>query len=241
MSDTQRRGCTSEAGTDAEREWRRQVCEVVVERSRAIEHKLERYAVASLEVLVTALEARDPFMAGHSQRIAHLSASLADALGHPQDEVEAVRLAGRLHDIGMLVISDRVVNREGPLAPEEREQIRQHPVVGDQLLQPFPHLWEVGRFVRGHHERWDGTGYPLGLAGDAIPVSARLMAVADVYDALISRRVYKPPFFHDQAVAMIRAERGKHFDPDIVDAMLEIVDDFHAIARRFRDDEDAID
>lgn len=88
----------------------------------------------------------------------------------------------------------------------------------------------------GHHERWDGSGYPQGLAGDAIPVSARLMAVADVYDALISRRVYKPPFPHEQALEMIAAEKGRHFDPDLVDALMRVAGDFAAIARNFRDE-----
>jgi putative two-component system response regulator len=88
----------------------------------------------------------------------------------------------------------------------------------------------------GHHERWDGSGYPEGLAGEAIPVSARLMAVADVYDALISRRVYKAPFPHEQAIEMIVAEKGSHFDPDIVDALLLVASDFAAIARNFSDE-----
>lgn len=224
MSDTMPRNRPAEPGMDTEREWRRQVCEVVGERSRAIEQKLERYAVASLEVLVTALEARDPFMSGHSLRIAHLSASLADALGHPQDEVEAVRLAGRLHDIGMLVISDRVVNREGPLTPGEREQVRQHPVVGDQLLQPFPHLWEVGRFVRGHHERWDGSGYPDGLAGHSIPWGARILSVAETYDALVTSRSYRQEVRGpEDAARELERLSGTALDPEVVAALSSVI------------------
>jgi len=206
------------AGTQARLE------RMIEERAHALERKVEQFAAASLEVLVTSLEARDPFMAGHSVRVAQLSATLADALGHPENDVEAVRLAGRLHDIGMLVISDRVVNREGPLTPAELDQVRQHTLVGHQLLLPYPHLGDVARFVRGHHERWDGAGYPDGLAGEAIPWGARIIAAVEVYDALVTRRAYRQETLSPAAAfAEVRALAGKSLDPEVCAALGRVV------------------
>jgi response regulator RpfG family c-di-GMP phosphodiesterase len=161
--------------------------EVLEERER-----LEQLATSALEVLVTILEAKDRFMAGHSVRVAQLAASIASELGHPDDEIEQVRTAGRLHDLGMIVVRDRVLNKQGPLTEEEFEEIRHHPLAGYELLQPHPNLTEVARFVRSHHERVDGGGYPDGLAGDQIPWGARILAAAEIYDALITDRVYRP-------------------------------------------------
>lgn len=208
----------------ADGHWRRVVEEMLEERSQALARKLEQFAAASLEVLVTSLEARDPYMSGHSVRVAQLSASLADALGHPEDDVEAVRLAGRLHDIGMLVISDRVVNREGPLTPEEFDQIRQHTLVGHQLLQPYPHLGDVARFVRGHHERWDGGGYPDGLRGDDIPWGARIIGVVETYDALVTKRAYRSETrTPGEAHAEVQELAGKSLDPTVCGALGRVI------------------
>jgi len=203
---------------------REQLASMIEARAQILERRIEQFAAASLEVLVTSLEARDQFMAGHSVRVAQLSASLADALGHAEDEVEAVRLAGRLHDIGMLVISDRVVNREGPLTPAEYDQVRQHTLVGHQLLQPYPHLGDVARFVRGHHERWDGAGYPDGLAGEAIPWGARIIAAVEVYDALVTRRAYRREILTPEAAfAEVQVLAGKSLDPAVCAALGRVV------------------
>ena len=240
---------------------------LVAERTREIvrqaqeltrrDHQLIAAQGAIIGALCTLAEMRDNETGNHIRRTQSYVRALAERLRpHPRfknelndDSIRSLYISAPLHDIGKVGIPDAILRKPGRLTPREWEVMQRHAEYGrDAIERAALELGEEGVFLRyareiahGHHERWDGTGYPLGLAGDAIPVSARLMAVADVYDALISRRVYKPPFFHDQAVAMIRAERGKHFDPDIVDAMLEIVDDFHAIARRFRDDEDAID
>lgn len=200
------------------------VARMIEEQTQAMERRIEQFAAASLEVLVTSLEARDPYMAGHSVRVAQLSASLADALGRSEDEVEAVRLAGRLHDIGMLVISDRVINREGPLTAAEFDQIRQHTLVGHQLLQPYPHLADVARFVRGHHERWDGAGYPDGLAGEAIPWGARIIGAVETYDALVTRRAYRHDILSaDAAFAEMQELAGKALDPEVCAALSRVV------------------
>lgn len=202
----------------------RLVGEVLEERLAAMDRRIELFAAASLEVLVTALEARDPFFSGHSQRVAQLSASLADALGHPEEEVELVRLAGRLHDIGMLWMSDRLVQKEGPLSPTEREQVQQHPVVGCHILTPYPHLSEVRRFVRSHHERWDGSGYPDGLAGESIPWGGRIVAVAESYDAMVTTRAHRREVLsRADATREVQRLGGTAFDPAVVAALAGLV------------------
>ena len=149
-----------------------------------------------------------------------------------------------LHDIGKVGIPDRVLLKPGKLDAEEWAIMKTHAQLGADALahaerdvaQPVAFLKCAEQIARSHHERWDGSGYPDGLAGEAIPLPARLMALADVYDALISQRVYKPPFPHEQAYAMIVAERGRHFDPDVVDAFIDCHDDLYAVALRFADD-----
>jgi putative nucleotidyltransferase with HDIG domain len=217
-------------GRIAETEWRRRTEGEILARHTALERRLEQFAVASLDVLVTALEARDPFMSGHSMRVAQLSASLADGLGHTEEEVESVRLAGRLHDIGMTVISEQVLNRKGPLTAAERDQIRQHPVLGQQMLQPYAHLAQAARFVRGHHERWDGRGYPDGLRGEEIPWGARILAVAETYDALVTSRAYTVGVLTpNEARIQLQSEAGTVFDPATIEALAGVVGNRRAL------------
>src|SRR5213082_738866 len=148
--------------------------------------KLERISVATLEALVNALEAKDPYMRGHSARIADLSATIAHQLGLPEEQVEQVRIAGRLHDIGKIGTREAVLNKDGPLTPDEFEHVKQHVVIGSQILAPLAHLGIIIGGVRHHHERWDGTGYPDGLRGETIPLAARIIGAGEVYDALSS-------------------------------------------------------
>ena len=144
-----------------------------------------------------------------------------------------------LHDIGKVGIPDAVLHKPGKLNTDEWAIMKLHCEMGRDAIactNEFSFLRLAREIAYTHHERWDGSGYPQGLVGDAIPLSGRLMAIADVYDALISKRVYKQPFSHEQAIAMMSVERGKHFDPDMLDAMLEIADNFHAIALQFQCD-----
>jgi putative two-component system response regulator len=153
-----------------------------------------------------------------------------------------------LHDIGKVGIPDKILLKPGKLTPEEFEIMKTHTTLGRdaiehaerQLGTPVEFLKLAKEIALSHQEKWDGSGYPEGLAGEAIPVAARLMAVADVYDALISRRVYKPPFTHDRAVEMIAEGRGRHFDPDVTDAFLEIREEFRTIALKFADSDNDI-
>ncbi|MGH7537027.1 MAG: HD domain-containing phosphohydrolase, partial [Gemmatimonadales bacterium] len=143
--------------------------------------RLERVSVATLEVLINTLEAKDPYLRGHSARVADLAATIAAQYGLPDDEIEQVRLAGRLHDIGKIGTREDVMNKHGPLTPEEHDHIKQHVVIGSQILAPLEHLGPVIDAVRSHHERWDGTGYPDGRRGEEIPLLGRLLGAAEVW------------------------------------------------------------
>jgi putative two-component system response regulator len=154
-----------------------------------------------------------------------------------------------LHDIGKVGIPDHILLKPGRFTPEEFEVMKAHTTLGrDAIINAEQRLGISVDFLTyakeiaySHQEKWDGSGYPEALAGDAIPISARIMAVADVYDALISRRPYKNPFPHDKAVQMIIDGRGTHFDPDMVDAFVELQDEFLAISQRYADSEAEIE
>lgn len=151
-----------------------------------------------------------------------------------------------MHDMGTIGIPDRILLKPGPLTPAEFEIIKTHTTLAREAIEQAEHalgyraelLQMIKELAYSHHERWDGSGYPQGLAGEQIPLSARLLAIADVYDALISERVYRAGLPHDQAVATIFQGRASQFDPDMVDAFIEIQDDFHTIAERFTDNEE---
>lgn len=194
----------------------------------------------------------EPGEAGnHIVRIQHYARALAIKLktsatyGRPMSDV-AINLlvrAAPLHDIGNSGIPDRVLLKPGPLSPEELSLVRTHCAIGCAVIDQIKagaglstQFLEVARDIVGcHHERWDGKGYPQRLAGEAIPLQARIMALADAYDALTSDRVYRSGVAHDRAVQQIFQDRGEHFDPDMVDALIEIQDEFAAIARRHVD------
>lgn len=211
---------------------------------------------ATILALASLAEARDTDTANHIRRTQQYIGCLADKLrGHPEFinvlTDEAIRMifkSAPLHDIGKVGIPDRILLKPGKLTADEFEVMKKHAEIGYEALVSAEHELgcEIGyfRFAKEialyHHEKWDGSGYPAGLEGKDIPVSARLMAVADVYDALISRRVYKEPMSHEKAVEIIRAGRGNHFDPDIVDAFLELKSCFQDIASRLADDEQTL-
>ncbi len=163
-----------------------------------------------------------------------------------KEQWEMIWKSAPLHDIGKVGIPDHILLKPGKLSVEEFEVMKRHPAIGhDSLHQAEIRMGSDGSFLstakeiaHGHHERWDGSGYPQGLSGEAIPLSARMMALADVYDALISKRVYKPAWSHADAVAMVRESRGTHFDPSLVDCFMEDADEFHCIASRFSDEPD---
>lgn len=181
--------------------------------------KLERLSVATLEALVNALEAKDPYLRGHSTRVADLAALIAAELGLGDEQVEQVRMAGRLHDIGKIGIREEILNKEGPLTTEEYEQVKQHVVVGSQILAPLTHLGDIIAQVRSHHERWDGQGYPDALKSEQIPVGARILAAAEVYDALTTSRPYQEKMPPEVAVERMRDLASSVLDPEVYRAL----------------------
>lgn len=184
----------------------------------------ERLSVATLESLVYMMEIRDAHLAGHSVRVAQVAASLAAELGRTDDEIEAVRVAGRLHDVGMICIGDGILSKPGPLNESELTQVREHVVIGAEILAPLSNHRAVSSFVRSHHERWDGSGYPDGLAGEMIPWGARLVGVAEVFDALTTSRPYRRGQPLEEAIERMREMKGSALDPQVFDALAAIVD-----------------
>ena len=193
-------------------------------------------------------ESRDPETGHHLERIALYSTRLATAMRrHPKFRsvvtrsfVNSIGISSALHDIGKVGVEDAVLLKPGPLTAEEYRRIQQHTVLGGECIRQIqrrvgdPMFLELSREIAlHHHERWDGEGYPQGLAGEEIPLAARIVAVADVYDALSVRRVYKDAYSHEVCVEKIRKEAGQQFDPDIVDVFVSIHPQFEEIASRF--------
>ena len=181
--------------------------------------QLERLSVATLEALVNALEAKDPFIRGHSARVADLGAMIAAELGMNDEQVEQVRMAGRLHDIGKIGIREDILTKQGPLTADEYELVKQHVVIGSQILAPLAHLGDVIAFVRSHHERWDGQGYPDRLRGEEITLGARVLGAAEIFDALTTARPYQEKMPPDVAVERMRDLAGSVLDPGVYQAL----------------------
>ncbi len=201
-------------------------------------------------------ETRDTDTGNHIRRTQHYVRALAQALSaHPRfvrtlspAYIELLFKSAPLHDIGKVGVPDRILLKPGRFTPEEFEIMKRHTVLGYEAIaraeadlgRPVPFLSMAKDIALYHQEKWDGSGYPEGRRGDDIPLSARLMAVADVYDALISRRVYKDGMPHEKAVAIMAEGRGSHFDPDVLDAFLALHERFRAIAAEYADDDDAL-
>jgi putative two-component system response regulator len=185
--------------------------------------RAERISIATLEALVNALEAKDPFLRGHSARVADLSAMVASELGADDEEIERVRTAGRLHDIGKIGIREDILNKQGPLTDEEYEHVKRHVVVGSQILSPLAHLSHIIEYVRGHHERWDGQGYPDQLGGAGIPFGARVIGAVEIYDALTTSRPYQEKMEAHFAVERLRDLIGTVLDPEVHQALEAVV------------------
>ena len=221
--------------------------EKVLERTEQME-ELQDVIMVAMGALA---EARDPETGNHIRRTQHYVKLLATHLkDHPRfrdfltpENITSLFKSAPLHDIGKVGVPDHILLKKGPLTDDEFRKIKRHTYCGfNAIIAAEKRMNRVNNFLifakeiaYSHHEKWDGSGYPEGLKGNEIPVSARLMAVADVYDALVSRRVYKPAFPHEKAVEIIKDGKGSHFDPDIVDAFLEISDKFYVISQKYMD------
>ncbi len=174
-----------------------------------------------LATFSVALEARDPYLRGHSARVTSFAEGLAQALGWHSDRLDLLRLGGSLHDVGKIAVSVSILRKPGALTDEEVGQIRRHPVTGARLVECFDDFEAALPYVLHHHERWDGAGYPHGLRGGEIPLEARVLCVADAFDAMTSRRAYRPPLTVEQALAELERCAGSQFDPDLAKAFVE--------------------
>jgi len=222
---------------------------LVDERTR----ELQLVQEVTIQAMGALAEYRDPETGGHIRRTQHYVNALAKKLRENTKyapflddvTVEMLYLSAPLHDIGKVGIADNILLKPGKLTDDEFEEMKKHTVIGRDAIKAAETRLGHNSFLRyareiaeTHQEKWDGSGYPYGLQAEEIPISGRLMAVADVYDALISKRVYKPPFPHNKAVRIIEEGKGSHFDPDMVDAFLDIQDHFRKIAIEFADTEE---
>ncbi len=187
------------------------------------EHLAELY-LATIKSLALAIDAKDQYTHQHILRVQRYAVAIATEMGLTGSEMEAVNTGALLHDIGKLGVPEYVLLKPGRLTADEFDKIKKHPEIGAAILDPVEFPWPVLPVVRHHHEKWDGSGYPDGLAGENIPLTARIMAVADVYDALTSSRSYRRAWTHEKAVATITKDAGTHFDPVVVEAFLRIID-----------------
>lgn len=201
----------------------RQIELMIREEVEAKTAELNALSIGVAETLIKAMEAKNTYLLGHAQRTAELAASIADTLGLDATTVEQVRLAGRLHDVGKIGIRDAVLNKPGKLTPVEYEHVKEHVFIGMEILSPLGHLGPVLRFVADHHERWDGTGYPQGLSGEAISIGGRILAAVDAFDAITSKRSYQKPMSADAAIAYLASHAGTLMDPKVYDALRQVV------------------
>lgn len=180
---------------------------------------------AMLQAMGKALEYRDDQTGGHVERVHTMAMRLAQIMAAPEKSLERFSMGVRLHDVGKIGIPDVILLKPGRLDPEERVVVERHVEIGMELVKPLVQFVEATDVIRSHHERWDGNGYPYRLKGSEIPWGGRYFAVIDVYDALRSRRPYKEPMTHEEAIGYIESQSGKHFDPEVVKAFVENIEE----------------
>ena len=177
--------------------------------------------VRSIDAMVNALEAKDFYTRGHSQRVMTYSVATAKEMRMVDEDIENLQRASVLHDIGKIGIRDMVINKPGELTPEEFKEVVRHPGISVSIIEPIPFFQPLLPVIMHHHERYDGQGYPAGLAGDEIPLASRILSVADTFDAMTSTRPYRKALPTDDAVAELRRCAGVQFDPDVVSTFIE--------------------
>jgi putative two-component system response regulator len=212
----------------------------VIKRTEELKQAFEKIKSTSLETifrLSMASEYNDADTGTHIKRMSRYSAAIARRMGLDERTVETILYAASMHDLGKIAIPDLILVKPAKLDPLEREIMQKHTLIGAKILKSsdaeFIRLGES--IARCHHEKWDGSGYPSGLKGMDIPIAARIAAIADVFDALTSKRPYKKPFSVKKSLAIIRKGRGSHFDPEVVDAFFAIKDEILAIRKKYRD------
>jgi putative two-component system response regulator len=193
------------------------------EELRAERETLSTTVVDVVRALVTAQEAKDAYLRGHSDRVGDLAASIATSMGLPDEKVEAIRLAGKVMDVGKIALRESVLNKPGTLTDDEFEHVKSHVKIGVDILSPIKPLAHLVPIVAHHHEHFDGSGYPHGLAGEAISLGGRILAAADAFDALTSQRAWREPLSPDEALATIAKRGVTLLDPKVLAALKDVV------------------
>ena len=210
----------------------RLIREEVAVRTRELEREklaLRSLTVGIAETLINAMEAKDLYLRGHSQRVADLGASIASTMGLDDDTVEHVRLAGRLHDVGKIGIREEVLNKPGKLTPDEYEHVKDHVRIGMEILEPLRHIGPALDYVHDHHEHWDGGGYPRARRAEEISIGGRILAAADTFDALTSKRAYREPMSPAETLELMSRLAGGHIAPDVFQALASVIRDRQAL------------
>jgi putative nucleotidyltransferase with HDIG domain len=183
-----------------------------------------RNGLSAIYALVSTVEAKDPYTYGHSRKVNTYAVALAEAIGLSPDEVSRVSTAALLHDIGKIGVPDKVLNKKGKLNKEDWEAIKSHPKLGATIVGNVPNLVPCISSILHHHERWDGGGYPEGLKGEEIPVEARILAIADSFEAMSSDRPYRPALCSEKVLKELHRGAGSQFDPELVKAFISLIE-----------------
>jgi putative two-component system response regulator len=217
----------------------------VAKRTEQLRQAFERIKAVSLETvyrLSRAAEYRDEDTGAHLQRMSHYAAAVSRHMGLDESMVENILYAAPMHDVGKIGIPDHILLKPAKLNPDEWEIMKQHAIIGAQILDGSDvEVIKLGEVVaRTHHEKWNGSGYPVGLKGEEIPLPGRIAAISDVFDALTSKRPYKGPFSLEKSFSIIQEDRGKHFDPDVVDAFFSLKDEIIRIHEMYKDKNESL-
>lgn len=192
---------------------------MVQERTRALRQaleNLERIHIDTVKILASAIEEKDPYIRGHSNRVRIMSRALAKQIGFREEQLKRLEFGALLHDIGKIAVTLNILNKPGPLSKEEMQIIQKHPIIGERIVRQVDYFQDIAPIIRWHHERYDGKGYPDGIAGEEIPIQSRLISIVDAYDAMTSDRAYRKALPIKKALDILEEEKGGQFDPELV-------------------------
>ncbi len=196
---------------------------LLARRSFELYTKMRKIYLETMRALAAAIDAKDPYTKGHSERVTEMAIALAQELNLPEQQIEDLEYAALLHDIGKIGIDERILGKNGGLTSEEWEKIREHTLIGAKIIEPVEFLKNSYQAIYYHHERYDGSGYPAGKKGEEIPLFARIIAVADAYDAMNSDRPYRKKLSEDEIIQELREQAGGQFDPEVAQALISIL------------------
>ena len=197
---------------------------LLARRSFELYGKMRKVYLDTIRALAAAIDAKDPYTKGHSERVAKMSVALAQELNLPGRDIENIEFTALLHDVGKIGIADSILGKNSRLTDEEYDKIKEHPLMGAKIIEPVDFLKNSSKAIYYHHEKYDGKGYPEGLKSEEIPILARIIAVADAYDAMGSDRPYRKKLNMDEILKELKDQCGKQFDPEVVKALISILD-----------------